>query len=120
MSTNTLQIAMADALHVTPELLVEDGLDFAVSASTKAFSGMDLELRIEQLKLIAEYEIESVTALEANGMRGTPVERFGIYEGKELVVDDFNTRFEAENYLREITLHVNDYKTTNRKRNART
>ena len=124
-SNNAMQIAMADALHVTPELLVEDGLDFAVSVSTKVFSGMDLELRIEQLKMSAEYEIESIKALEAIGMKGTPVERFGIFDGNKLIVDDFDTRFEAENYLREIASHVDDVNymsrlMTNRKRNERT
>jgi hypothetical protein len=103
-----MQIAMADALHVEPELLVEDGIDFAVSVSTQTFSGIDLEIRIAQLKLVAEYEIESIKALEANGMRGASVERFGIYEGRTLVVDDFDTRFEADNYLREITMHVDE------------
>ena len=121
MSTNnTMRIAMADALHVEPELIIEDGLDFAISVSEKKYSTLDLELRIEQLKASAGYEIESIKALEANGMSGTPVERYGIYEGKTLVVDDFESRFEAENYLREITLHVSDYQTTNRKRNEHT
>jgi len=130
-TNNTMRIAMADALHVEPELIIEDGLDFAISVSEKKYSTMDLELRIEHLKVSAGYEIESIKALEANGMSGSPVERFGIYEGKTLIVDDFESRFEAENYLREIALHVDDINhirhvdnprrlATNRQRNERT